>query len=125
MVLQELNHDFAICKLQSLDSVDLSKKFTFVSVTDDEFSLVCNASNIPANTVDIEYGWKGLKIEGILDFGMIGVISKISTLLAEEDISIFVISTFNTDYILLKSDCFDKAVNILCTNGYSVQRQAK
>ncbi len=120
MELQELNRNFAVCKLKSTDTVDMNKEFTFLSVTDEEISLVCDISNIPANTTDIEAGWKGLKINGVLDFGMIGVIAKISGMLAEHKISIFIISTFNTDYILLKEDSYDKALKILRSNDYSI-----
>lgn len=121
MEIKELNRDFTVCKLQSADTVDLSKKFTFVSITDDEISLVCEASNVPDNATDMENNWKGLKISGILEFSMIGVIAKIANLLAEQKISIFVISTFNTDYILLKADCYDKAINTLRSNNYTIE----
>ena len=120
MELQKLNRDFAVCKLKSAESIDLNKEFTFASITDDEISLVCDVSNIPENTTDVEKGWKGLKIKGILDFSMIGIIAKISALFAEEKISIFVISTFNTDYVLVKKNSYEKAITVLRTNGYTV-----
>lgn len=120
MELQELKKDFAVCKVSSVATVDLTNKFTFLSVTDEEISLVCVESRIPDNTIAVEKDWKGLKICGILDFGMIGVIARISKLLADEKISIFVVSTFNTDYIFLKSEHYVKAVTILQSNGYEI-----
>lgn len=120
MQLQILSCDFSVCKITSIETVDMSKPFTFVSVTDDEISLVCETACIPDNCIEAEHGWKGLKISGILDFSMIGVIAKIANLLAEQKISIFVISTFNTDYILLKSDNFTKAIDILRLNNYTI-----
>jgi hypothetical protein len=120
MELQQLGRDFSVCKLDSAATVDVIKEFTFVSITDDEISLVCETSCIPSNATDVESGWKGLKISGIQDFGMIGVIAKISGLLAEQGISIFVISTFNTDYVLLKEATYDKALGTLRTHGYSI-----
>lgn len=80
-------------------------------------------TDLPFSPADLwlsETGWKMLKISGILDFGMIGVIAKISNLLAEANISIFVISTYNTDYILLKSLDFDEGVTLLENNGYTI-----
>lgn len=120
MELQQLKNDFAVCKLSDVSAVDLTKAFTFLSITDDEISLVCDAASIPANATDIERDWKGLKISGILDFGMIGVIAAISALLAQEKISIFVVSTYNTDYILLKSAQYTQAVSVLQANGYTM-----
>lgn len=120
MEIKQLNRDFTVCKLQSFNTVDLSNTFTFVSVTDDEISLVCETSHVPDNATNIESNWKGFKINGILEFNMIGVIAKISNLLAEQKISIFVISTFNTDYVLLKTDYYDKAINTLRSNNYTI-----
>ena len=121
MELEQLNRNFAVCKLESAQDIDFSKAFTFLSITDDEISLVCEERFVPANITAIEKGWKGLKISGMLDFGMIGVIAKIAGLLAEQKISIFVISTFNTDYILLKSEHYEKAIAILRQNEYRIR----
>lgn len=120
MQLQQLNRDFSVCKISSVKNIDITNTFTFMSITDDEISLVCETSYVPDNTIDVEHGWKALKISGILDFGMIGVISKIATLLAQQKISLFVISTFNTDYILLKSENYSKAIDVLCLNDYTI-----
>lgn len=118
MELQPLNREFSVCKLTSVNGIDLTQTFTFLSVTDDEISLVCDSAQVPRNALRVEAGWKGLKIKGVLDFGMIGVIAKIAGILAEQNISIFVISTFNTDFILLKSTDYQKAVHLLGQNGY-------
>ncbi|SMP53402.1 ACT domain-containing protein [Anoxynatronum buryatiense] len=61
-----------------------------------------------------------LKVEGPLDFSLIGILSSISTVLAQRKISIFAISTFDTDYILLKSQDFDNAIQALTSEGYEV-----
>jgi hypothetical protein len=60
------------------------------------------------------------RIEGILDFSLIGILSKISTVLADHGIGIFAVSTFNTDYILVKKENYEKALNHLETAGYTV-----
>ena len=62
----------------------------------------------------------GYRIEGILDFSLIGILAKISTCLAENGIGIFAISTFNTDYILTKAENFEKAVKTLEAEGYKI-----
>ena len=121
MELQQLHRDFSVCKVTSADTVDLTKPFTFLSVTDDEISLVCETASVPEGTTDIEHGWKCLKISGILDFGLIGIIAKIATQLAAQEISVFVISTFNTDYILLKAEKYEQAVRVLSESGYSIR----
>lgn len=120
MKLKQLKDEFAVCKLESADSVDFNKEYVFLARTDEEISLVCKAADLPDNATHIEAGWKGLKICGILDFGMIGVIAEISNLLAQNKISIFVISTYNTDYIFLKFGYYDHAIRILSENGYKV-----
>lgn len=121
MILKKLETDFAVCKVQSLEQVQWDQEFTFFSKTDDELSLVCPVAMLPENTIDVEYGWRGLKILGVLDFGMVGVIARIAGLLAEASISIFVISTYNTDYIFLKEKQFDSAIRILGKNAYTIE----
>jgi hypothetical protein len=121
MVLHKLETDFTVCKIQNISEVDFKRDFIFLSKTDDEISLVCESDYVPSNAIISEPNWKALKISGILDFGLVGVISKISGLLAAADIPVFIISTFNTDYILLKSINFDNGVQVLADNGYSIK----
>lgn len=120
MKLEKINTGFTVCKLSRTENIDFSKQFVFLAKTDDEISLVCESDYTPPNTIASEPGWKALKIAGTLDFGLIGVIAKISGLLAEAGISIFVVSTYNTDYILLRSSAFDKGIQLLENNGYTV-----
>ena len=65
-------------------------------------------------------GWKVFRIQEILDFSLIGILSRISGILAKESISVFAVSTFNTDYIFVKNRNYEKAMEILKQNGYSV-----
>ena len=122
MELIKLEGEFAVCKIENLAEVDFAKKFVFLSKTDDEISLLCQVEFVPQTAVAVEAGWQGLKISGILDFGMIGVISKISGLLAEAGISVFVVSTYNTDYIFVKAETIDKCIQVLTCNGYEVRQ---
>ena len=87
----------------------------------EEKSLVCPISLVPGNTIEREDGWRAFRIEGVLDFSLIGILSKISSLLAANKIGIFAISTFNTDYILTKKEDFDKAIDVLKAEGYLVK----
>ena len=70
--------------------------------------------------VEREDGWKGFYIEGGLDFSLVGILSKLSGILAENGIGIFAVSTYNTDYILVKQENFDRAMKLLADAGYTV-----
>ena len=83
--------------------------------------MVCESAYAPSNTIASEAGWRGLKISGILDFGMVGVIAKISGILAQAQISVFVVSTYNTDYIFIKTEAFDKGTAALAAHGYRIR----
>ena len=85
--------------------------------TDEEKSLVCLTEDVPSNVIEREDGWRAFRIEGVLDFSLIGILAKIATLLAEEEIGIFVVSTFNTDYVLVKEEQEQKALETLSRMG--------
>jgi len=105
--------EFAVCRLAPEGSIDWAKgEFFSITKTRDELSVVCLQSLVPAD-VKHESNWSILKIEGPLDFSLIGILSKISSVLAEKEISIFAISTFDTDYILVKSDKLTEAKDAL------------
>lgn len=61
-----------------------------------------------------------MKIQGVLDFSLIGILSKIATILAEHEIGIFAVSTYNTDYILTKGEQYEKALKVLAETGYEI-----
>lgn len=118
MELKKLEYDLTVCKLASEKDIDLSKEFFFIGKTDEEISLVCLTEDVPEKTVERDDGWKGFRIQGVLDFSLIGILSKLSGILAENNIGIFAVSTYNTDYILVKSENFDKAMDVLAAEGY-------
>lgn len=122
MELKIINQDFSICKVEDLSHIDYSDKFCFFGKTDEELSLVCSTDLVPKNAIECDNGWKGFRIEGVLDFSLIGILSKISTLLADNKIGIFAVSTYNTDYILTKEDNFKKEINVLECNGYIIKQ---
>ena len=107
--IQLLEEDFSVCKVAEFDQSILILPFCFTARTDQELSLVCPTKYVPDNCIEREDGWKGFRVVGVLDFSLIGILSKISTILAEHEIGIFAISTFNTDYILVKESNWDAA----------------
>lgn len=121
MELKIINQEFSICKVKDLSQIDYSDKFCFISKTDEELSLVCNTNFVPKNAIECDDGWKGFRIQGVLDFSLIGILSRISTLLAENKVGIFAVSTYNTDYILTKEENFDKSIKVLELNGYVIK----
>lgn len=118
ITLETIPNQLSVCQLNSLNDFDMNNNFYFLGKTKEELSLVCPTENVPAKTINREDGWRGFKIVGILDFSLIGILAKISSLLADNQISIFAVSTYNTDYVLLKENKFEKAKNILINNGY-------
>lgn len=120
MELKKLPYNLSVAKVENIDAVDLSKEFFFIGKTDEELSLVCRTEDIPSKTIECDNGWKGFRIQGILDFSLIGILSKLSGVLAEHKIGIFAVSTFNTDYIFVKEENFEKALTVLASEGYTV-----
>ena len=118
MKLEKIIYDLTVCKVQDASSIDLTKDFYFIGKTDEEVSLVCRTEDTPALTTERDDGWKGFRIKGVLDFSLIGILSKISGILADNSIGIFAVSTYNTDYILVKEENFDRAVTVLENAGY-------
>ncbi len=118
--LMKLPYDLTVCKVNSIADVDFSAEILFVGKTDEELSLVCPTRNVPAATVAREDGWKAFRIDGVLDFSLIGILSRVSGVLADNGIGIFAVSTFNTDYILVKTPDFEKAGRALAAAGYDV-----
>ena len=118
MILQILPQRLTVCKVSKICDVDLTQGFFFLSKTDEEISLVCETRYAPSNATHREDGWKVFRIQGTLDFSLIGILSKITTLLAENQIGIFAVSTYNTDYILVKEENFERAMNMLGEAGY-------
>lgn len=120
MELKTIPYRFTVCKLMSVGDLPSDADFCFTAKTDEEISLVCKTEDVPEKTLVRDDGWKGFRIEGVLDFSLIGILSKISAILAENKVGIFAVSTYNTDYIFVKEENFDKSINALKDNGYDV-----
>lgn len=120
MKIKVIGGEFSVCRVRDYSETDIDSEFCFTGRTDGERSLVCRTENVPKNTEECDSGWRMFRIEGVLDFSLIGILSGISSLLAEKKIGIFAVSTFNTDYILTKKENFDAALDALSDAGYDV-----
>ncbi|WP_029185934.1 ACT domain-containing protein [Streptococcus suis] len=120
MKLKIIKGDFSVCKLEDFTKVNLTSSYVFIGKTDEENSLVCMSQEVPSNVIEEDKGWLAFRVEGVLDFSLVGILSQISQLLAEAKISIFAVSTFNTDYILTKAKDFPAAIEVLQKAGYEI-----
>lgn len=121
MKLVTLPQELSVYQVADLKMIDLNQQPLFIGVTDEETSIVSATDKVPTDTIEREDGWTGFKIEGVLDFSLVGILAKISSLLADAGISIFAVSTYNTDYILIKADRYDAATATLREGGYTVE----
>ena len=120
MELKKIRHKLTVCKVADLSETDLSADFYFIGKTDEELSLVCKTEDTPSGTIERDDGWRGFRIQGVLDFSLIGILSKLSGILAKHNIGIFAVSTYNTDYILVKEENFERALSTLEAEGYRI-----
>ena len=120
MILEVLQPRFSVCKISDYSGIDLMQPFCFTGATDEENSLVCPEAFVPENTTEREDGWRGFRISGQLDFSLIGILARVSEILASNEIGIFVISTYNTDYIFTKEENFQRALKVLENNEFTI-----
>lgn len=120
MEIKVLEQNFTVCQVRDYTQVNWAAEFCFTGKTDEEYSLVCAAGDVPANVLRRDDGWKAFRIQGALDFSLVGILSKIAALLAENSIPIFAISTYNTDYILTKAEHCEKALDVLKQAGHTI-----
>lgn len=119
MKLKLYEEEYKVLKLQDPLNTTIDGIY-FYSQTNDEYSLVCKENIDTDPVISIEKQYRLFMIEGVLDFSLVGIISKISSLLAQNSISIFVISTYNTDYFMVKSDKIEQTIALLECNDYCV-----
>lgn len=117
--LQIVNGLFAVSRLAPDDTMPLwamQGSWWSVTKTADELSVVCAQENIPSG-VQVEKDWRIIKVVGPLDFALVGILSKLTQPLAEAGVSIFAVSTFDTDYLLVKEDSLSAATSMLTATG--------
>ena len=120
MKLKRISHKLTVCKVSEISDITLDSDFYFIGKTDEEISLVCKTEDSPPNAIKRDDGWRGFRIQEVLDFSLIGILSELSGILAEHKIGIFAVSTYNTDYILVKEENYERALTILAAEGYTV-----
>ena len=121
MLIQALPYDLTVCQVLSPAEINLYADFFFIARTDEELSLVCITSDVPTHTTRRDDGWRGFRVDGEMDFAPVSILSNLTALLFDRNIDVFAVSTYNTDYILVKADQFERARSVLEHEGYMVQ----
>ncbi|MFZ6030862.1 MAG: ACT domain-containing protein [Chloroflexota bacterium] len=118
-----LSDTLAVCRLEAQAPFPEWAQGELVALmrSVDELSVVCTAGAVPAG-VQAEPDWRALRVQGPLDFSLVGVLAELSNVLADAGVSIFAISTYDTDYLLVKASTLEKAVRALQAAGHVVER---
>lgn len=120
MKLEWLASEFSVGKWQADAEIAMSSNpFWFLSRTDKELSLFCPTDEMVENADEYEHGWIGFRVAGELEFSLVGVLSQIANALAYGKISIFAISTFDTDYVFMKKEKKQEAQGLLELLGWN------
>lgn len=120
--IKVLEPPFAVCRLDRSEEIaekDLSGPFSSLSVTEDEISLVCVEAAAPAGA-KVEKGWRCMKVEGPLSLSEVGILASLTTTLAEAGVSLFAVSTWDTDYLMVKHGSLRTAIDVLTEAGHEV-----
>jgi len=121
--LDVLPDRLAICRLDPEHADfdwDPGEGLLSVTFTDEEVSLVCEEGFAPADA-EVSRGWRCLRVEGPLDLGMVGVLAVLAGALASAGVAVFVLSTFDTDHILVRGAQLAQAINCLRSAGHDVR----
>ena len=122
MNLEKLACDFSVCQVEDLSDIRFDD-FLFLAKTDSELSIVCRSETVPENTIKREDGWTAFRVAGSLEFSLVGILADISHCLADAEVSIFAVSTYNTDYILVKKENWEKAETALLSAGHTISTE--
>ena len=122
LILKTIAGSFAICRFPAATAIPHwfhPGGFASVSWSDEELSIVCDESQVP-DDVQCERDWRCLKLQGPFAFEMTGVLLQVLQPLAAAKIGIFAVSTFDTDYVLVKAHAFEPARQVLTDSGLTV-----
>lgn len=121
MTLRVLAGRFSICRLDEKAEAPAAPRDGFYSVTRraGELSIVCAELLAPAGA-RVQPGWRVLEVEGPLDFALVGILAALTAALAAAEVSVFAISTFDTDFVLVSEAKLDTAVAALTAAGHEV-----
>jgi hypothetical protein len=122
LTLALLPDALAICRLDARAPIPEWARGDFVSITRtrDELAIVCAQANAP-DGIACERAWRALRVVGQLDFALTGILASLAAPLADAGISIFAISTFDTDYVLVKARDLEKAMRVLRQAGHKIE----
>ena len=114
MKLCLLSGSFAVCRLEPGAAVPGWATGHFVSITRtaEELSIVCDQSHVP-DGIQAEPGWRCFRVAGKVDFSMVGVIAELTRVLAEAEVSVFVVSSYDTDFVLVRDADVSKSIEAL------------
>lgn len=120
--LKPLSGEHAVCRLSAGSVVPSPEAgldgFYSLTITPDEISIVCSAESVPPDAV-VELGWRGLVVQGPLDFALVGILANLTSSLSVAAVSVFAISTYDTDYIFVKD--LPAAIKALAEAGHHVE----
>ncbi len=117
-----LAETFAICRLEKgATPPQWVQNASFFSITGtaDELSLVCRAESVPTD-IQADWGWRCFKLQGPFPFSLTGILNSVTVPLAQADIGIFAVSTYNTDYVLVKEHALQQALSVLTEAGHTI-----
>ena len=128
MRLDVISGSFSILKLPAGQPMPVwasDSEFLSLTRTLEELSLVVDSNSVPeGEPLKVDAGWRGFRVAGTLDFSLTGVLSSIAAPLAKKKVSIFAISTFDTDYVLVKEDKMEEALRALSESGFIIKDKA-
>ena len=117
---------FAVCRYAPGQAIQPPEKgMFFLARTENELSLVCESGQRPAGAKKVEEGWRALVVAGELDFSLVGVLAELSGVLAKAGVPIVALSTYDTDYLLVKEGQLEKALAALGQRGHEVEQSEK
>ena len=123
LTLSVLEHRVAICHLEARADIPAwatGAPFFSVTRTPDELSIVCPQDRVPTG-ITCERGWRAFKFEGPFELGLVGVLASVAVPLAQSEVSILAIATYDTDYVLVKEEQLDPAIAALRERGHEVR----
>ncbi len=122
VLLSPLSETLAICRLSSRSAIPLwalSSDFFSLTRTSEELSIVCPQASVPSD-IQCERDWRCVKVQGPIDFATTGVLASLTEPLAQAQISFFAISTYDTDYVLVKEENLNRALHALKETGHEI-----
>jgi hypothetical protein len=122
--LQVLDGTYAVCRLPADSTVPTwaeRGKLASVTRTPHELSIVCSDETLPPN-IKAECGWRALGIQGPLDFRLVGILAGLTVPLANAGITVFALSTYDTDYLLVRATDLERTIAILLAAGHKVRQ---